>query len=560
MRRAVEIHDTSLRDSIGDFVTFHVHADELTDILRILDRTGFASIDAFGGSTFFPTLKVLGEDPWQRLRAIRRAVTRTPLQAVLRGRLVFGGRPAPASTIQAVLRQLRDLGVDRIKVVDPGLDLTGSRDVVALAKDAGFHVTASVVISYGFTAVAGEILAEQAQVYGSAGSDAIGLQDPFGVLPPARLADLVRAYRSRQSLPLRLHLHDANLLGVASLEAGLREGAAAADATISAVSWAYSPPQTESVAMALRGTPLDAGLDPTALEEASAWFEEAKNRKGFRYKAVYGVDHGALRGDMPSAVRRALGDDLRERGQMALLDAALKEVPRVWEALGRPPLLSPFVQAVCGQAIENVLAGTDFERLDPRVATYLRGDYGGPRPGTRKDLLGRAQSGEAPAPPGLVEIAELSAEGFRSEDDRLTYALFPDVAHDFFKLRDEGKLRATPAPLFALTPPAAAARPMLPRSLLINRRGEAYEVSLDGMGPLEGRRRTFFLRIGGEAAKMEVTFPASGEAPVYTIHHHGRPHRVEFVEILPPTKHSLPVILNEDGHLEEILYGFPRAL
>lgn len=560
MRPAVEIHDTSLRDSIGDFVTFHVHTDELADILGILDRTGFASIDVFGGSTFFPTLKVLGEDPWQRLRAIRRAVTRTPLQAVLRGRLVFGSRPTPAGTTRAVLHHLRDLGVDRIKVVDPGLDLSGARDVVALAKDAGFHVTASVVISYGFTANAGEILVAQAQVYASAGADAIGLQDPFGVLPPARLADLVRAYRRHQALPLRLHLHDANLLGVASLETGLREGAAAADTTISAVSWAYSPPQTESVAMALRGTALDAGLDPEALEEASAWFEEAKARKGFRYKAVYGVDHGALRGDMPSAVRRALGDDLRERGRMALLDAALKEAPRVWEALGRPPLLSPFVQAVCGQAIENVLAGGDFARLDPRVATYLRGDYGAPRPGTRPDLLARARAEEPKAPPGLLDIGELSPEGFRSEDDRLTFALFPDVAHDFFKLRDAGGLRSTPAPLFSLSPQPAPARQMLPRSLLLNRRGEAYEVSLDGLGPREGNRRTFFLRIGGEAAKVEVSFPAAGEEPVYTVHHHGRPHRIEFLEILPPTKHSLPVILNEDGHQEEILYGFPRAL
>jgi hypothetical protein len=263
---------------------------------------------------------------------------------------------------------------------------------------------------------------------------------------------------------------------------------------------------------------------------------------------------------MPSAVRRALADDLRERGRMALLDAAMKEVPRVWEALGRLPLLSPFVQAVCGQAIENVLAGADFARLDPRVATYLRGDYGAPLPGTRASLLERGRTGETQAPAPLPDIAELSPEGFRSEDDRLTYALFPELAPDFFKLRDTGGLRTTAASLYPLAGQPSPARPLLPRSLLINRHGEAYEVNLDGMGPAEGNKRTLFLRIGGEAAKVEVTFPAAGEAPVYTIHHHGRPHRIEFVEVLPPTKRNLPVLLNEDGHLEEVLYGFPRAL
>lgn len=558
MRRPVEIHDTSLRDSIGDFVTFHVHAEELADILGILDRAGFASIDAFGGSTFFPTMKVLGEDPWQRLRAIRAAVSRTPIQAVLRGRLVFGSRPAAPSTVRAVLRHLRDLGVDRLKVVDPGLDLEGARDVVALAKDAGFHTTASVVISYGHTADAEEVLLRQAQAYIGAGADAVGLQDPFGLLTPARLADLARGYRARFAQPLRLHLHDANLLGVASLEAALREGAAAADATVSAVSWAYSPPQAESLAMALRGTDLEPGLDLGALEEASTWFEEAKARKGFRYKAVYGVDHGALRGGMPSAVRRGVADDLRERGRMALLDAAVAEAPRVWEALGRPPLLSPFVQAVCGQAVENVLAGATFARLDPRVAALLRGDYGAAPAGARADLVERARAAE-PGGPTLVDLDELSVDGFASEDDRLTYALFPELAPEFFKLRDSGRLRSTPAPLYPLGPQPAA-RPLLPKSLLVNRHGEAYEVRLDGMGPAEGGKRMFFLRIGGEVARVEVTFPAPGQPPVYAIQHHGKRHQVEFVEVLPPTKHSLPVMLREDGRLEEILYGFPRAL
>lgn len=560
MKPAVEIHDLSLRESIGDFVTFHVHTHELAEPLRLLDRVGFTSIDAFGGTTFLPTMKVLGEDPWHRLRAIRRAVTHTPLQAVLRGRLVFAARPAPPGTIRAALSHLRNLGVDRIKVADIGLDLLGARDVVAMAKDAGFHVTAFVPINWGKSAEARRILTEGAAEYAAAGADAVGVQDPFGVLNPIDLSELVKAYAASCPLPLRLHLHDANLLAVAGVQAALEAGAAAVDTTISALSWAYSPPQAESVVMALRGGRSDTGLDLSVLEETSAWFENLKQKKGFLYRELYGMDHGAMRGEMPVGVKRALEDELRERGRSDLMELSWKELPDVWEALGKPPLLNPLVRALCSQAIENVLAASPFARIESKVASYLRGDYGPPPPETQPDLIARAREEENSASAFLPDADTLSPSAFASQDDLITYAMFPGIADDFFRLRDGGGNQPPAPEHYPAAPVGASLEPSIPQRLTVKRQGEGYDVVLEGMSPLEWGKRSFFVRIGGQVAKLDVSFPPPDGPPVYTIYHHGHRHQVEFVDVLPPGEKSVPVLLKEDGNLTEVLFSLPRPL
>ncbi|MHB8762869.1 MAG: hypothetical protein ACYDA8_00780 [Deferrisomatales bacterium] len=549
MKAPVQIHDTSLRDSVGDFVTFHLRAHELGEVVRLLDRVGFASLDAFGGGTVPRVLHGLREDPWERLRALRRALTRTPLQAVVRGRLLFGTRPAPLATVRATLAHLRDLGVDALKVSDPGLDLAGARQVVELAKVAGFRVTAAVVISWEQRRRAREELLERGAAFAAAGADEVSLQDPFALLDPATLGTVVEAYCRNVSVPLRLHVHDANLLSVVGLEAGLRAGASGVDATVSALAWTYSPPSTEAVLMALRGRRNVPALDLAALEAASAWFEEAKERKGFGHQAFYGVDHGALRGEMPAPVRRVLAEELRRRGRPELLAEAWTEVPAVWESLGRPPLLSPFAEALCSQAAENVIRSQRFATLDPRVTAYLRGLYGEPRPGARADLVARAAEPDAPCEAPLPDVEDLPRGG--SAEERLSRALFPEGP-------ELPRPAAPPAP-----EPTGAALPGdqgFPRRLLVERQGESFEVSLEGVGPVRGGRRTLFLRIGGEIAAVEVAFPAPGAAPAYGLTHHGREHQVKILEILPKGKRTLPVLLREDGHLVEVLYSFPRSL
>lgn len=559
MRSPAEIHDLSLREAIGDFVSYHVRAAELADVLPLLDRVGFASIDAFGGTTFLPTMKILGEDPWERLRAIRRSVTATPLQAVLRGQFVFSSRRAPASTIRATLQHLRNLGVDRIKVVDLGLDHAGAQEVVAMAKDLGFGTTATISIPWGWGGAASAGLCRVAAGYVSAGADAIGLQDPFGALNPVALRDLVRRYVADCAVPLRLHLHDANLMAVAGVHAGLQAGARAVDTTVSALSWAYSPPPAEAVLMALRGGPFEPAIDVRALEAAAAWFEELKAKKGFLYRELYGVDHTNFRGELPAAVRRALEDELRERGRADLGEAAWRAVPSVWTALGRPPLLNPLVRAICSQAIEDVLSGSPFARLDPKVSAFLRGDFGPPGPEARSDLVKRAEAEEPREPALLPDVNDLDPVDFASEDDRLTYALFPKVAGDFFRLRASGG-QALPEVYPSAAQEGAEAAPTVPRRLVLKRHGEAHEVVLEGMGPQEWGKRTFFVRIGAQLAHLEVALPEAGAPPVYTVIHHGRRHRVEFVEVCPPGRASVPVLLREDGNLHEVLYAIPRPV
>lgn len=560
MKRPVEIHDTSLRDSIGDFVTLHMKSGELTEVLSILDRAGFSSIDCFGGMIFMPTMTILGEDPWQRLRALRKAVRHTPVQAVVRGRMLFGRWIAPDSTIKATIAQIRNCGVDRLKVTDSGLDLDGAAKVIGYAKDLGMHVTASVPLSWGELPWLDEMLERSATVFQAAGADDMSLQDPYGLMTPATTARAVKKHCSRFSLPLKLHLHDVNLLAVASLEAGLNAGAVGADTTVSTLAWSYSPAQTESVVMCLRGTERDPGVDLLVVEEAATWFERAKAAKGFKYHAVYGVDHDQLRGHMPVAVRRALADTLREVSRMDLMERCWPEVPRVWEALGKPPLFSPLVQAICAQALENVASGLPWAKLDYRVASYLRGEFGKVLPGVRSDLVAKANGDKTvfAAKSRPLDVNNLAPDAYPSEDDRITYANFPTHGDEFFKTRT--KLRANlPDTRFVAREQTHAQPSIMPRRLVVNRHGETFEVALEGMGPLENGKRTLFLRIGGETAKIEVTFPPEGGAPSYKLLHHGKNHSFEFVHVLPAGSKNLPVIIRENGKEEEILYSFPRS-
>lgn len=549
MRPPVEIHDCSLRDAVGDFVTSYIRAHELGEVIRLLDKVGFASIDGFGGYSVERLLRVAREDPWERLRAIRRAMSRTPLQAVVRGRMLFGGRPAPDATVRAALQHLRNLGVDNLKVSDPGLDIEGAKRVISLAKLLGFRVTAATAVSWGQREEPRDTLLAAAAAFAEAGADEISLQDPLGILPPAALADVVSSYCRVHTLPLRLHVHDASLLSAAGIEAGLRAGAAAADATVSALAWAYSPPRTESLLMTLRGSAIEPHLDLGALEAVSAWFVRAKERKGFGYKVFYGVDHAALRGEMPSTVRHTLVDKLHRRGRSDLFPAAWDETPRVWEALGNPPLLTPFLEAVVGQAIENVLASEPFAVMDTRVCAYLRGLYGPPRPTVRADLVARAAGEDLPCEEPLPEVEAARPGENASAEELLNRALFPDLS----------SWADLPAPAPAEAAKAdASAESKVPRRLLVDRQGESYEVVLEGIGPLVGQRRTLFLRIGNEAASVEVTFPAGDGGPTYALRQHGREHQVKFLEILRKGKRALPVLLREDGQLVEVLYSFPK--
>ncbi len=551
MRPPVRIFDASLRDSIGDFVTLHLRAHELGEAVRLLDKVGFAAVDGFGGGTAERLARDLREDPWERLRAIRRGLSHTPLQAVIRSRMLFGQKPAPLSTIRATLRHLKDLGVDCVKISDPGIDLEGTRQVILVAKSIGFRVSAAVPVAWGKINDPRDALLEGAVTFSEAGADEVVLQDAFGLLSPAHVASLVRSFTQHCSLPLRLHIHDTNLLSVATLEAGISAGASAADATISSLGWTYSPPRTESLVMALRGSDRAPDIDLTALENASAWFELAKERKGFGHKALHGVDHGLLRGEMPSTVRRALIEELRKKERPDLIERAWKEVNAVWEDFGCPPLLSPLVEAVCAQTVVNVCSETPYSTLDQRAVAYLGGLYGQPRPGVKAGLVEKAV--EYPIAPEmkLPELSEAPAGPMASVEEKLTSILFPEsvAAREL-----HGAAKAAPA---SDTPAVEAS---IPRKLMVERHGESFEVALEGIGPKRGNKRTLFLRIGGDTAAVEVTFPQSGAAPEFTLVHHGKQHKVKILEIRPKGKRTLPVVLREDEQVLEVLYSFPKSL
>jgi oxaloacetate decarboxylase alpha subunit len=536
---------------VGDFVSLHLRSHELGEVVRLLDKVGFAAVDGFGGGSAERVVHLLREDPWERLRVIRRGLANTPLQVVLRSKLLFGSSPAPLSTIRATLRLLSDLGVDHIKVSDPGIDIEGARMVVEMAKFTGFKVTAAVPVAWGLMQDPRDALLEAGATFTDAGADEIALQDPFGLLSPAHLASLVRSFTQHCSLPLRLHVHDTSLMSAAAIEAGVSAGAAFADATISSLAWTYSPPRAESLLMALRGSRRAPAIDLTALENVSRWFDEAKERKGFGHKVLHGVDHALLRGEMPSTVKRTLAHELMRRERSDLLPRAWEEAPKVWESLGCPPLLTPLLEVVCAQTAENVCNDVPFSSLTPRTVTYLRGVYGQPRHAIRSDLITRARdkSLESEAPLQDIDHADFGPSATVAE--KLTKILFGDGdSLDLLKTAKSAEDSRSEMP----------ADSRIPRKVIVEHQGESFEVNLEGLGPMKGNKRTLFMRIGAETSSIEVAFPPADSGPEFVLKHHGKSHRIKILEILPKGKRTLPVVMRKDGQVVEILYSFPKNI
>ncbi len=503
--KKITVTDTILRDAHQSLLATRMRTEDMLPICEKLDRVGYWSLEVWGGATFDACVRFLKEDPWERLRQLKAALPNTRLQMLLRGQNLLGYRHYADDVVEAFCAKAAENGIDVFRIFDAMNDVRNLETAIRAVKKTGKH--AQGTIAYTTSPVhTVELFVEQGRAMRDMGVDSIAIKDMAGLLTPFATGDLVRALKAEIDLPVFIHSHDtAGVASMCQLKA-IENGADHIDTAISSMAWGTSHPGTESMVAALRGTPYDTGLDLELIQEIGLYFY-AVRKKYHQFESDFtGVDTRVQVNQVPGGMISNLANQLKEQGALNRMDEVLAEIPRVRKDLGYPPLVTPTSQIVGTQAFFNVLAGERYKTITNEVKLYLQGGYG-KAPGTIDAKLQRqAIGGEEiievrPADLIKPELDKLRREIgalAKSEEDVLTYAMFPEIGRKFLEEREAGALvPETLLPIPDGSAATAAGGQGVPTEFVIDVHGETYRVDITGVGVKGEGKRHFFLSIDG---------------------------------------------------------------
>lgn len=508
--RTVRFTDLTLRDAHQCLLATRMRTDDMLPVCEKLDRAGFWSLEVWGGATFDTCLRFLREDPWERLRRLKKALPNTPLQMLLRGQNLVGYRHYADDTVTRFVEKAAENGIQIFRIFDALNDLRNLKTAVKATIKAGGRVegafcytTSPVHTIDGFVDLARRLE--------DMGCDTICVKDMAGLLTPQAAYDLVKKLKKAIRLPVHLHSHDTAGMAAATHLKAVEAGVDIIDTAASSMAGGTSHPPTETMAAILSAAGVETGLDLPLLTEVAEHFREI--RKKYRaFETDYaGIDPNVILYQVPGGMTSNLANQLKEQNALHRMPEVLAEVPRVREDFGFPPLVTPSSQIVGTQATLNVLTGERYKVLTSETKNYLRGLYGRPPAPINPDVQKKAVSDEEivdvrPAdliPPEWEKAAaEMGTRGGIAEDV-LSYILFPKVALEFFDAREKG---IPPEPLPAAAPEAAAAPgPLLaPSEFNIHVHGETYHVKVGGAGHPVGGRRPYFLYVDDHLEEVLV--------------------------------------------------------
>ncbi len=439
------ITDTILRDAHQSHAATRMRTEDMLPACAALDAVGYWSLECWGGATFDACMRFLDEDPWGRLRALRKALPNTRLQMLLRGQNLLGYRHYADDVVDAFCRLSIKNGVDVVRVFDALNDERNMRVALESVKRYGGHAEAA--LSYTTSPVHdAAYFVRKAEVLSEMGADSICIKDMANLLLPAQAYELVRELKTRVDVPIHLHAHDTSGTGAMVYWAAAEAGVDIVDCALSPFAGGTSQPATESIVAALAGTPRDARLDMNRMSEASSHFKGVARRMqrlGTIDSKVLRVDPNALRWQVPGGMLSNLLAQLKQAGAEQRFEEVLAEVPIVRRDFGYPPLVTPTSQIVGSQAVLNVLVGR-YASFTREAKALLRGEYGKlptkPNETVRERAIGKDKCIECrPADliaPELDAIRKQYGNVAKSEEDVLSCALFPQVAPDFMRKRD----------------------------------------------------------------------------------------------------------------------------
>ena len=447
----VGITETICRDAHQSLIATRMTTEEMLPALPMMDKAGYHALEVWGGATFDACLRFLNEDPWERLRKIRAAAPNTKLQMLFRGQNVLGYRHYADDVVEYFVQKSIANGIDIIRIFDALNDVRNLQTAINATKKEGGHVQAA--ISYTISPVhENDFFVKLAKEYENCGADSICIKDMAGLLTPYNAYDLVKRLKSEVKVPLELHTHYTS--GVASMTylKAIEAGIDYVDCALSPLALGTSQPPTEPLVATLEGTEYDTGMSLDTLTEIAEYFKPLREKyleSGLLSTKVMGVDINTLKYQVPGGMLSNLVSQLKQQGKEDKLEEVLKEVPRVREDLGYPPLVTPTSQIVGTQAVLNVIMGERYKMVSKETKGICKGEYGRtPVPikeEFRKKIIGDEEAISCrPAdliPPELDRLKKECAEWMEQEEDVLSYALFDQVAVKFFEQRRAEKYK-----------------------------------------------------------------------------------------------------------------------
>ena len=445
----VKITETVLRDAHQSLIATRMTMDEMLPILPLMDKVGYHSIECWGGATFDSCLRFLNEDPWERLRILRKNLPNSKLQMLFRGQNMLGYRHYADDVLEYFVQKSVANGIDIIRIFDALNDTRNLETAIKAAKKEGAHTQVAMSYTLGevFTTDYYINYAKQAE---NAGADSICIKDMAALLTPYETEKLVRAVKSAVKIPVQLHTHYTSGLASMCMLKAVEAGVDVIDTAMSPLALGTSHAPTESMVAALQGTEYDTGLDLVLLTEIRDYFMQLRQKyidSGLLDPKMLAVDANALIYQVPGGMLSNLLSQLKQAGKEDQLEEVLKEVPRVRKDAGYPPLVTPSSQIVGTQAVFNVIMGERYKMVTKEFKGIVKGEYGKTPvpidPEFRKKIIGDEQAIDCrPADllaPELDKLKKECAEWTEQEEDVLSYAQFGQVAVKFFENRRNSK-------------------------------------------------------------------------------------------------------------------------
>ena len=445
----VKITETVLRDAHQSLIATRMTMDEMLPVLPLMDKVGYHSVECWGGATFDSCLRFLNEDPWERLRTLRKELPNTKLQMLFRGQNMLGYRHYADDVVEYFVQKSVSNGIDIIRIFDALNDIRNLETAIKAAKKEGAHTQVAISYTLGdvFTT---DYYVNYAKQIENAGADSICIKDMAALLTPYETEKLVKALKAAVKIPIQLHTHYTSGLASMCLLKGIEAGVDVIDTAMSPLALGTSHAPTESMVAALQGTEYDTGLDLVLLTEIREHFMKLRKKyidSGLLGPKMLAVDANALIYQVPGGMLSNLLSQLKQAGKEDQLEEVLKEVPRVRKDAGYPPLVTPSSQIVGTQAVFNVIMGERYKMVTKEFKGIVRGEYGRTPvpidPEFRKRIIGDESPIDCrPADllePELEKLKKECAEWTEQEEDVLSYAQFGQVAVKFFEDRRNKK-------------------------------------------------------------------------------------------------------------------------
>lgn len=451
VKRPVKITETILRDAHQSLIATRMSTEEMLPILNKMDEVGYHAVECWGGATFDASLRFLKEDPWDRLRQLRSGFKNTKLQMLLRGQNILGYRHYADDVVEYFVQKSIANGIDIIRIFDALNDLRNLESSVNATKKENGH--AQIAISYTLgDSYTNDYYMDIAKRIESMGADSICIKDMAGLLVPYEATSLVTALKKAVQIPIEMHTHYTSGVGGMTYLKSVEAGADIIDTAMSPFAMGTSQPATEVLVETFRGTQFDSGLDQKLLAEIADYFRPMRDKAletGLLNPKVMGVDIKTLLYQVPGGMLSNLVSQLKEQNAEDKYYDVLNEIPRVRKDFGEPPLVTPSSQIVGTQAVLNVLSGERYKMITNESKALLSGEYGQTAKPFNPEVQKKAIGDKKPITcrpadllkPEMEKLEKELGDWKEQDEDVLSYALFPQVAMDFFKYRQAQKTK-----------------------------------------------------------------------------------------------------------------------